>query len=71
MSWMEQNIHQNDLEAVCCDKSAWICLLKSYIIWEGIRHLSAMSHSTRLGKDFWKVKAFRLQYKTYIFRETI
>ena len=21
---MEQNIHQNDLEAVCCDKSAWV-----------------------------------------------
>jgi len=36
-----QNIHQNDLEAVCYDKSAWICLLKSYIIWEGIRCLSA------------------------------
>jgi len=28
-----------------------------------------MSHSTRSRKDFLKVKAFRLQYKTYIFRE--
>jgi len=27
LSWLESKIHQNGLEAVCCDKSAWICLL--------------------------------------------
>jgi len=29
LSRVEENIHQNDLEAVCYDKSAYICLLKS------------------------------------------
>jgi len=28
-----------------------------------------MSHSTRSEKDFQKVKALRIQYKTYIIRE--
>jgi len=35
------DIHQNDLEAVCGDKSAGICLLTKHKVWEDIRYLSA------------------------------
>jgi len=30
-------IEGSGLEAVCCDKSAWICLLIKYKFWEGLR----------------------------------
>jgi len=61
--WIEligMKYYQSGLEAVCCDKSAWICLLIKYKIWEGLRCLSV--GKVLLGILCWLVLLFLLLY---------
>ena len=60
LSWLEWNIHQSGLEAVCCDKSAWIFLLIKYKFWEGLRCLSAGKVLLDLEISCWLVLLFLL-----------
>jgi len=62
--WIELNgikySSLSSLETVCCDKSAWICLLIKHKFWEGLRCLSA--GKVLLEISYWLVLWFLYLY---------